>query len=353
MKTKEAKSLVKKWLEIKAPDINGMIGAVLGGSANFMNDDEPWPASSDLDIWIMVTPEGMKDSINLEKVNYNGVILEVTCKNFEHYNAPEKLLSSPFEGYHFANPGCVLLDTDSTIEKLVAAVSMQFSEPEWVQARLDACRGNAVGKLHWTIELPKDSYFDKLCYFILGVKNISTMPVIAALKHPTVRRALAVSQGVLAEHGRLDFHDRILALCGVQKIDSRLAAKAANDLIPAFQRAIEVAKTPFFSSGSLKRDVIPLYLQGAEEMIRDGYHREVMHHVIFYYWRIYQALAHDAPSSEQSFWMERRQAAFAQWGLADATGVDLQARAGLDLMKQTDEICQEIVMRTVKSAQQG
>jgi hypothetical protein len=349
MKTKEAKNRAMEWMEKKAPEINGLIGAVLGGSANVMNDDEPWPASSDLDIWIMVTPEGMKDSINLDKVLHKGVILEVTCKNFEYYDAPEKLLSSPFEGYHFAKPGCVLLDTDNAIGNLVATVARRFAEPEWVRARLAGCRGNAIGKLQWTMSLPPGSYFDKLFGFILGIKNISTLPVIAALKHPTVRRALAVSHDVLTEYGRLDFHERILALCGAEKVDVRQATKAAHDLVPAFQRAAEVVKTPFFSSGSIKQDVIPLYLQGADDMIRNGYPREAMYHVIFYYWRVYQALAHDAPESERPFWIEEQQAAFAEWGLADSASVDLRAKAGLELMEQADAICLEIMKRTGKS----
>jgi len=339
----EAKGIALEWIESNAPDIRGLIGAVIGGSVNFMKDDDPWPKSSDLDIWILVDETEGDVTFALDKIIYRDVILEVSSRGFEGYNTPESILSSPFEGYHFTVPSCVLYDTDNKIRDLIDLVRPRFGEPEWIRKRVKGSYRNARGRFEWNIREREGDYFWKMLNYVLGVKNISAMLTIADLGHPTVRRTMVLCRDVLQKYDRLDFHEEILDLYGARDVTASDVTGLVEGLIPAFRRAAQVVKTPFFTSGTLKEHVIPLFKEGVAQVMEAGYHREAMYPVFFTYWSVYTALNIDALPSEKLEWDAERKQAFGAWGLGDAASVDSRSKRGLELLEVCDKICQEII----------
>lgn len=339
----EAKGIALEWVERNAPDMKGLIGAVIGGSANFMKDDDPWPKSSDLDIWVLVDEKEGDLAFALDKIIYKDVILEVSSRGFGGYGTPESILSSPFEGYHFTVPECILYDTDDRIRDLIAAVRPRFDEPEWIRKRVKGAYRNAKGRFEWNIRESEGDYAWKMLNYILGVKNISAMLTIADLGHPTVRRTMVLCRDVLQKYDRLDFHEEILNLHGARKVTSSDVTGLMEGLIPAFRRAAQVVKTPFFTSGTLKEHVIPLFMEGVTQVMASGHYREAMFPVFFTYWSVYTALNLDAPQSEKPKWDAERKQAFGAWGLGDTESVDSMSKRGLELLEECDKICQEII----------
>ena len=70
---KDVKRLARKWVEEKANQIHGFIGAFLQSSINWMPEDAPWSATSDDEIAIVVTGVDPK-SIHRERCVYHGLL---------------------------------------------------------------------------------------------------------------------------------------------------------------------------------------------------------------------------------------------------------------------------------------
>lgn len=155
---------------------------------------------------------------------------------------------------------------------------------------------------------------------------------------------MVLCREALRKHDRLDFYEEILGLYGARKVTSAEVMELMKDLIPAFRRSAQVTKTPFFTSGTLKEHVIPLFVAGVTEMLESGHYREALFPVLFTYWSVYTALGIDAPADEKPKWDAERKRVFDAWELGDADSVDRKSSEGLELLQKANGICLEIII---------
>src|SRR6185312_14814005 len=96
MLVKQAKDVARQWVEADATKTPGFQGAYFAGSANWLGDDAGFPATSDLDVYLVV--DGPLPPLKLGKFIYRGVLLEVTYLPRDALRSPEAVLGS----YHLA-----------------------------------------------------------------------------------------------------------------------------------------------------------------------------------------------------------------------------------------------------------
>jgi hypothetical protein len=76
MRVRHAKEIARRWVSETASSIPGFAGAFFHGSANWLPDEAALPATSDLDI--MVVLDAPDPPIKPGKFGYQGVLLEVS-----------------------------------------------------------------------------------------------------------------------------------------------------------------------------------------------------------------------------------------------------------------------------------
>ena len=90
MLVREAKERAREWVREVGRETPGFFGAYIHGSANWMDEDAVYPATSDLDI--MVVRDRADETIKIGKFNYAGALLEVSYSPVATFRPPEAVL---------------------------------------------------------------------------------------------------------------------------------------------------------------------------------------------------------------------------------------------------------------------
>jgi hypothetical protein len=127
---------------------------------------------------------------------------------------------------------------------------------------------------------------------------------VAALKQPTHRRSLVVMHGLLKPYQRLDLLERTLDVSDYGTLERREVEAYLQQSTLAFDRAIEVKQTPSLFDFKLHSHVRPYAVQGSQQMIDEGYHREAMPWILAFYLVALLAILNDAPSADKQHFQQ-------------------------------------------------
>ena len=76
MMVKDAKNVARQWVIEEACKLPGFYGAFHHGSTNWLPDNTALPATSDVDVMVVIADVNLPDRLGI--FNYRGVILDVT-----------------------------------------------------------------------------------------------------------------------------------------------------------------------------------------------------------------------------------------------------------------------------------
>ena len=124
------------------------------------------------------------------------------------------------------------------------------------------------------------------------------MLTVAQLKPPTHRRSLVLMHDLLLPYQRLDLLERTLSLLGYDRMDKAEVEAYLRQAAAAFDKAIEVKKTPSVLDFKLQAHIKPYLVDGSQQMIDEGYHREAMWWVEISYFVAMMAILNDGSASE-------------------------------------------------------
>ena len=94
MLVREAKSIARTWVQEHGVTRVGFLGAILSGSINWADDEEDWPATSDVDVALFFTCDERRDlPLEHSKLFYSGLLLEVSPKLADQCRTAEQVLS--------------------------------------------------------------------------------------------------------------------------------------------------------------------------------------------------------------------------------------------------------------------
>jgi len=126
----QAKRIAQEWVEAEAPNIPNFRGAVLMGSILWKDDDTLHPATSDVDVKILLD---IDDPKQIEKQglfqqyrSYKGITLETIFSPFAEYNTPEQILADFIHAAHFSVPN-ILSDPSGDLSKIQKAIAAQYA----------------------------------------------------------------------------------------------------------------------------------------------------------------------------------------------------------------------------------
>src|SRR5438552_1567412 len=125
MLVKDAKELARQWVIEEAGQIRGFRGAFYHGSTSWLADDALMPASSDVDVVIVL--EGANPPNELGKLMYGGVMIDVSYLPGDQLRTPEQVLGVSHLAGSLRAPS-IITDPSGQLAELQEAVSRDYAK---------------------------------------------------------------------------------------------------------------------------------------------------------------------------------------------------------------------------------
>lgn len=280
MFVKQAKEIARAWVLTEGVRLPGFAGAFHTGSTLWAPDDDVLPASSDVDV--MVVLASAEPPVKLGKFRHAGVLLEISFMPDEPLASPEDVLGN----YHLAGSfrfPCVIADPTGNLTEIHRVVARDFADRRWVVARAEhamaGVRGG-IGRMDESDRLP-----DQVTAWLFGTGITTHVLLAAGLRNPTVRRRYEAVRSLLAEHGRLDYHETLLELLGCAAMSPARVAHHLAALSTVFDAATAVDAPSFRFSSDITAPARPIAIDGSRELIARGLHRETLFWLVATYCR--------------------------------------------------------------------
>lgn len=319
----EARAAAARWVAAHARPRPDYRGAYFSGSTVGRPDDAVLPASSDVDV--VVVTEGDEAPVKPGKLRHEGVLLEITYAPWAELSDPDTVLGS----YHLAGSfrrDTVIDDPTGRLRALHAYVAPRFAERNRVRLRCLDARHRVENRL---AALDTSQPFHTQVMAWLFPTGVTThVPLVAALRNPTVRLRYPAAREVLTAYGHQELYPELLALLGCEGVRARQAGRHLAELTRTFDATVPVARTPFFFSSDLTERARPIAVDGSRELIDRGEHREAVFWIVATFARCHTVLAVDDPALHTA-----RLPAF-EAAVADLTGITGTA----DILERREEV---------------
>lgn len=284
----EARALARQWVEREATGMPGVAGAFLHGSINEMPDHMPLPATSDVDVMLVV--DGVPPALKLGKFDYQGLLLEVSFLAAADLASPEAVLVQYAIAPSLRYPS-VIWDPHGRLTALQAAVARAFAQQRWVRARCEAARENVLR--HAAALRDPRPYHDQVMAWLFAAGVTTHILLVAGLSNPTVRKRYLAVRHLLNEYGRADFYPTLLGLMGATHVSNAHADAHVDALDAAFDAAGAVLRTPYRFAADMQPDAKVVAVYGSRDLIRQGDHREALFWITAVYSRCMHVLTVD------------------------------------------------------------
>ncbi|MBB6734575.1 hypothetical protein [Cohnella zeiphila] len=336
MRVGDARKAAAAWVAEHEGRVEGFEGAYISGSTVGMPDDAMLAPASDVDIVVVLS--GPEPPVRLGKFRYRDALLEVTYLSWSQLSSPEKVLSSYYLAGGFRTD-TILADPSGRLRELQAEVSPHFAEPAWVRRRLENVRQRIEDGLR-SLD-PSAPWHGQVMGWLFPTGVTAHLPLVAALRNPTVRLRYVAAKDVLREYGREDLYPELLGRLGCADLSPQRVEAHVDGLARTFDAAAAAAKTPFFFSSDITAAARPIAIDGSRELIRAGLHREAMFWIVATFARCHYLLAADAPELEASLAPAFR-AAVADLGIASSGDMARRAQDTLSFLPKLWSAAEEI-----------
>ncbi len=343
---RDVKAVGTQWVEEVASKIQNFQGALIGGSINWMNDDDPFPPSSDLDIKVIVDDGNSSTEQTFDPIpadlrkpfRLNDVLLDVTFESSSKFKTPEAILGNyVFAGY-FTTP-CIISDPTGTLTQIQSIVAREFPRRQWVRQR---CEGNEnlmmmiLGMLDESM-----SFAEQVDLWGNGILLSAHRILVADLMNPTTMKCLIAVREILARYNLLPFYDDLLDLFGSRYMSRVHVEQYFAAMIKVYEVAKSILKTPFFLSTTISDEFLPMIIEKTPQMIAAGDHREAVFLIAAFHNRCQRALDNDADSQMHAKYTPAYHALMS--GLGMTTAADVKRR--IEQIKQFSLRLNEVAER--------
>lgn len=292
----EARAVARRWVDEEAGQLPGFQGAFYHGSTNWLPDDAPFPATSDLDVMVVLADPGLVAKPG--KFIYHGVLLEVSLMPGDQLRSPEFVLGQAHLAGSFRAPG-IIADPTGWLATLQAAVSQDYAKRRWVAARCAQVQERIAAYLRALNEAPL--FHDQVSCWLFATGNTTHLLLVAGLENPTVRRRYGATRDLLAAYGQLDCYETLLELLGCARMSQERAAQHLDALTQAFDAASAVVTPSYLFAADMSEQGRPVAIDGSRELIARGDQREAIFWMLATYARCQAVFYRDAPSLQERF----------------------------------------------------
>ncbi len=340
MLVREAKLTAKEWVRREGSRLPGMMGAFLAGSVTTLPDSLPLPASSDVDITVVLAdPPARK----LGKFRYGDALLEVSFDSPTRYSSVETVLGDP----HLAGgikAMQILADPTGGLGRLQSEVVGEYACRRWVRERCRAAIDIAVGRLQ-----PGDEsapLHDRVTAWLFGTSLTALVPLLAGLRAPTVRRRYAEVRKLMCESGSLDFHEELLALLGCAEWSRRQAEWHLDQVAEAFEGAKCLPKGDFQFAGDISDAARPVAIDGSRELIEQGLHREAIFWIVATYSRCQWIFHYNASKCEGDLYLQGYLSMLDDLGIRSNADLEARCKQVLAFLPRVTEMADAVMDAT-------
>lgn len=290
MIVKHAKDVARQWVIEEASQTPGFHGAFYHGSSNWLPDDAVLPATSDVDIMVVLAGPDLPNKPGT--FIYRGVLLEVGYLPIDQLHSSDMILGVSHLAGSFRSSS-IIVDTSGHLTKLQEVVSRDYAKHHWVYKRCEHARGKVMMNLQRLDE--SRPLHDQVVHWLFGTGVSTHILLVAGLKNPTVRKRYVAVRELLEDYGHLNFYETLLEVLGCAQMSRMRVEDHLAALAEVFDAAKAVVKSPFFFASDISDIARPVVIDGSRELIADGYHREAIFWMVATYTRCQQVLYHDAP----------------------------------------------------------
>jgi hypothetical protein len=346
MNAGEARSIAERWVAEEVARSPGEVLCVFThGSINWMADAEPFPASSDLDL-VVVVPKLDPARHRPCKRPYAGLAVEAFYVPREWLVSAEVVLAD----YRLAPnvvSGKVLFDPDRIVDGLRAAVAPEFARRPWVRLRCLSVRDQALSVI--AAFEPSDSLIHVNGVTCLAVRAMAQMALLADLRNPTVKKALVKVRDVLAAYGLAEEHQELLRLLGFAELDDETILRASFHCRQTLDVACDWMRTPFMGDNCVTVHSRPSLDVDVPASVAEGTGREIFLWVESLYAHAMIAIVNDAPPAVMAATRQVYLGDMAR--IRSATPAEARARmlACRPALERMVGVCDDIVARNARA----
>jgi hypothetical protein len=270
----------------------GFRGAFFSGSTAALSPDSILPRYSDVDVVVVVASSDGPPKLG--KFRYEDALLDVSYLPWNQLAHLDQVAGAYQLAPSFSS-NQVIVDPTGHLDKLYRAISAGFAHPEAVRRRCES----AIAKLESGLAAIDSTavWHDQVTAWMFPTSIITHVVLVAALRNPTVRLRYLAAREILYEHDKHALYETLLELLGCADCDRPSVQRHLDELSEVFDQAVAVAKTPFFFSCDITPDARPVAIDGSQQLIDNGDHREAVFWLIATYARCQKILSADAPSS--------------------------------------------------------
>ncbi|MGA8112466.1 MAG: hypothetical protein WCA46_02250 [Actinocatenispora sp.] len=321
VKVGAARAVASEWVREQAARHEDFRGAYFAGSTTWLPDDAELAPASDVDVAVVMAGDTPRPKLG--KFRHRGVLIEVSYVPQDLVTSAEEVLSS----YHLAGSfrvDTIIEDPTGSLRTLQATVARDFAEPAWVRRRyedaLDRLRA-IVGALDLS-----EPVYDSVTRWLFSTGVTTHVLLVAALRNPTVRLRYRAARDVLVEYGQEDLYRDLLGLLGCADITPRQVQHHLDELAHTFDATAAVSRTEYFFSSDITPEARPIAIDGSQELIDRGDHREAVFWIVATFARCHKILAADGSPELRESLMPAFRAVVADLGITSTD--DLTRRAG-------------------------
>jgi hypothetical protein len=335
-----AEEAARRWVIDEASQMPGFAGAFLAGSTNWLPENAPLPASSDVDVKVVLdTPTVPGEP---QKLRYRGVVLDVSYAPCEDVRSAEAVLGNYYTAGHFARQG-IIADPHGHLHAIQPRVAREFTRRKWVRARAEHAREFPPAILGGVT--PGAPPHDRVYTWLLAVCLLTHPVLVADLRNPTIRKCLVTFEDVVARYDHRPLHGRVLGILGSDRMQRGEVEALLASCTEAFDTAQAVITTPFFGASNISEYGRPMAIDGTREMIAEGYHREAVFWIAAIHTWCQKALWNDAPESIRSSFRPGYEHLLGVRGIRGVDDLDERVEQTCRLLPDVWSVTEEIIVR--------
>jgi hypothetical protein len=311
----ETKNVARRWVEENAQEMPGFRAAHLVGGITAMDDRAPFPQSKDVDLHLIFEDGspmlGQRGPLpNILEVSVDGLALEMGIKPVSDYATPEIVLANPELAFHFTVDSA-LYDPEGWLANLSREVMPRYADREWVDRRMEhEQRGfdGMLGLRPLANQLLGPS--GELSMLGYGSTFLAGALSVAALRPPKIGgRVFVTVRGYLQELDRLDLHERLLAIYGLDRLSTPESQELLAETARFFDLMLVRKRAPHPFDHKLHPHLRPYLVDTCQQMIADGYPREAASWMLPYFLATTDVLKAEGTEQERR-WTAQRQERF-------------------------------------------
>lgn len=340
MEVRQAKEAARRWAWEQGERNPALVGAYLAGSILEAEEEEDWPASSDVDV-VLVYSRGCCPA-KWGKFQFQGVLLEGTCLEEGSFSSLEQVLTTHYLAYSL-NAGEILWDPTGYFTRLHRAVSGAYAQEEWVRARCHAL----VEQVRKGLSNPPQDGFPQRVNGWLFPTGITCFPLLAAdLRNCTVRKRYSAARQTLTRRGLEEYYPQLLELLVLRPLGREKLFAHLGQLEESFRLASgsQGPSRDYPFRGDISAQGAAVALEGSRELIRSPWLEEAVFWMGATFARCQIILDLDDPALGARR-LEAFRAFLEDLGLRDEGDFTSRSRKVLEFLPELEDLAREVASR--------